>query len=82
MNMLLYMILLNCNTFNKNRLNQDVVFNLNSDEHLRLQFSDQSVRVTSTKVFISQILGVDNLSPLVLVLIWYLMEVIQKMMLI
>ena len=41
-----------CNTLNSG-LN-DVVFNLNSSEYLRLQLSDGTVRVPNTKSFLSQ----------------------------
>ena len=55
---------LKCNTFNNNGLNQDVVFNLNSGEWLRLQFSDNTVKVPNTKSFVSQNIYSDILRPL------------------
>ena len=55
---------LKCNTFNNNGLNQDVVFNLNSGEWLRLQFSDNTVKVQNTKSFVSQNIYSDILRPL------------------
>ena len=55
---------LKCNTFNNNGLNQDVVFNLNSGEWLRLQFSDNTVKVPNTKSFVSQTIYSDILRPL------------------
>ena len=55
---------LQCNTFNNNGLNQDVVFNLNSNEWLRLQFSHNTVRVPNTKSFLSQNIYTDILRPL------------------
>ena len=55
---------LQCNTFNNNGLNQDVVFNINSGEWLRLQFSDNTVRVPNTKSFLSQEIYFNNIRPL------------------
>ena len=55
---------LQCNTFNNNGLNQDMVFNLNGGEWLRLQFSDNTVRVPNTKSFLSQEIYFNNLRPL------------------
>ena len=55
---------LQCNTFNNNGLNQDVVFNINSNEWLRLQFSDNTVRVPNTKSFLSQEIYFNNIRPL------------------
>ena len=55
---------LQCNTFNNNGLNQDMVFNLNSGEWLRLQFSDNTVRVPNTKSFLSQEIYFNNIRPL------------------
>ena len=55
---------LQCNTFNNNGLNQDVVFNLNSNEWLRLQFSDNTVRVPNTKSFLSQEIYFNDIRPL------------------
>ena len=55
---------LQCNTFNNNGLNQDVVFNINSNEWLRLQFSDNTVRVPNTKSFLSQEMYYNNIRPL------------------
>ena len=55
---------LQCNTFNNNGLNQDVVFNINSGEWLRLQFSDNTVRVPNTKSFLSQNIFTDIVNPL------------------
>ena len=55
---------LQCNTFNNSVLNQDVVFNINSGEWLRLQFSDNTVRVPNTKSFLSQNIFTDIVNPL------------------
>ena len=55
---------LQCNTFNNSVLNQDVVFNLNSNEWLRLQFSDNTVRVPNTKSFLSQNIYTDIIRPI------------------
>ena len=55
---------LQCNTFNNNGLNQDVVFNINSNEWLRLQFSDNTVRAPNTKSFLSQEMYYNNIRPL------------------
>ena len=55
---------LQCNTFSNNGLNQDVVFNINSGGWLRLQFSDNTVRVPNTKSFLSQNIYTDILRPL------------------
>ena len=46
---------LQCNKFNNNGLNQDIGFILNSNEWLRLQFSDNTVRIPNTQSFLSQI---------------------------
>ena len=56
MKMLLLMTLMNYNVilFKNSVLNQDMVFNINSNEWLRLQFSDNTVRVPNTKSFLSQ----------------------------
>ena len=51
-----------CNTLNSG-LN-DVVFNLNSSEYLRLQLSDWTVRVPNTKSFLSQHIFTDIVKPL------------------
>ena len=51
-----------CNTLNSG-LN-DVVFNLNSSEYLRLQLSDGTVRVPNTKSFLSQHIFTDIVKPL------------------
>ena len=55
---------LQCNTFNNSVLNQDVVFNINSGEWLRLQFSDNTVRVPNTKSFLSQNIFTDIIRPI------------------
>ena len=55
---------LQCNKLNNNGLNQDVVFNINTGEWLRLQFSDNTVRVPNTKSFLSQNIYTDILRPL------------------
>ena len=55
---------LQCNTFNNSVLNQDMVFNINSNEWLRLQFSDNTVRVPNTKSFLSQEIYFNNIRPL------------------
>ena len=55
---------LQCNTFNNNGLNQDVVFNINSNEWFRLQFSDNTVRVPNTKSFLSQNFYTDIIRPI------------------
>ena len=55
---------LQCNKFNNNALNQDMVFNLNGGEWFRLQFSDNTVRVPNTKSFLSQEIYFNNIRPL------------------
>ena len=55
---------LQCNTFNNIVLNQDIVFNINSNEWLRLQFSDNTVRVPNTKSFLSQNIYTDIIRPI------------------
>ena len=55
---------LQCNKFNNNGLNQDVVFKINSGERLRLQFSDNAVRVPNTKYVLSQEIYFNNIRPL------------------
>ena len=51
-----------CNNFRGSDLN-DVVFNI-SDEFLRLQLSDNTVRVPNTKAFLSQNIFTDIVKPL------------------
>ena len=55
---------LQCNTFNNSVLNQDMVFNIDSNEWLRLQFSDNTVRVPNTKSFLSQNIYTDIIRPI------------------
>ena len=51
-----------CNNFSGSDLN-DVVFNI-TDEFLRLQLSDNTVRVPNTKAFLSQNIFTDIIKPL------------------
>jgi len=53
---------LHCNNFDSGL--SDVVFNLNSDDFLRLQLSDNTVRVPNTKSFLSQNIFTDDIKPL------------------
>ena len=51
-----------CNNFDSGL--SDVVFNLNSNEYLRFQLSDGTVRVPNTKSFLSQNIFTDIVKPL------------------
>ena len=53
---------LHCNTFDSGL--SDVVFNLNTNEFLRFQLSDNTVRVPNTKSFLSQNVFTDIVKPL------------------
>ena len=52
------------NLYNNNGLNQEIVFNLNGGEWLRLQNSDITVRVPNTKSCLSLNIYLDNVRPL------------------
>ena len=52
-----------CNNFNCSDLN-DVVFKINTDEFLRFQLSDGTVRVPNTRSFLSQNIFTDIVKPL------------------
>ena len=51
-----------CNTFDSGL--SDVVFNLNTNQFLRFQLSDNTVRVPNTKSFLSQNIFTDDIKPL------------------